>query len=117
MSDANRAMRAAIARRPPDLVDAQDCHVRFHRACASAGGPRLRAEIQALAPQAERYQRVYSATTMYAIEEFASAHGRLIDAIRAGDGDAAEQATGTDWRITAERHSEMVAILGERGNW
>jgi len=118
LDDANRSLRAAIERRPPDLVAAQDLHVRFHRACVDAvAGPRLRVEIKALVPQAERYQRVYSAATMYAIDDFVSGHEAIIAAIRAGDGDAAEQAAGADWRVTAERHCEMVAILGERGSW
>jgi DNA-binding GntR family transcriptional regulator len=54
---------------------------------------------------------------MYAIEEFAAAHDQVAAAIRAGDPGAAAEATGADWRTTAERHRELVAILGERGNW
>jgi DNA-binding GntR family transcriptional regulator len=115
---ANRGLRAAIERRPPDLVAAHDLHVRFHRACVDgAGGPRLRAEVDALAPQAERYLRVYSAATLYAVDEFVAGHQAIVAAIRAGDGDAAERATGADWRVTAERHGELLAVLGERGSW
>ena len=73
--------------------------------------------IRQIFEQAERYQRVYCTTTMYAVDEFAAAHETIIAAVRMGDGDAAEQATRADWRLTAERHCEMVGILGERGNW
>ncbi len=118
LDETNRALREAVARRPPDLALAEDLHIRFHRTCAAAGtGPRLRAEIDALAPQAERYQHVYSATMMYAVDDFTAAHDALIAAIRAGDADGAERAASVDWRITAERHCEMVTVLGERGNW
>jgi DNA-binding GntR family transcriptional regulator len=82
-----------------------------------AGGPRLRAEVDALAPQAERYLRVYSAATLYAVDEFVAGHQAIVAAIRAGDGDAAERAAGADWRVTAERHGELLAVLGERGSW
>jgi DNA-binding GntR family transcriptional regulator len=118
LEESNRGLRAAVGRRPPDLALGQDLHVRFHRALvAAAAGPRLQGEIDALAPQAERYERVYCATTMYAVDEFAAAHETIIGAVLTGDADAAERAAGADWRLTAERHCEMVKILGERGNW
>lgn len=118
LGEINRGLRAAVGRRPPDLALSQDLHVRFHRALvAAAAGPRLQGEIDALAPQAERYQRVYCATTMYAVDEFAAAHETIVAALLAGDPDVAERAAGADWRLTAERHCEMVKILGERGTW
>jgi DNA-binding GntR family transcriptional regulator len=118
LANANLGLRAAIAERPPDLAAAQDLHARFHRACVDmAGGPRLRAEVDTLAPQVARYLRVYSAATIYAIDEFVAGHEAMTAAIRAGDGDAAERAAGADWRVTADRHGELVAILGERGTW
>jgi DNA-binding GntR family transcriptional regulator len=118
MEDLNARMRAGVAQRPPDLVGAQDLHLRVHRAFVDAvAGPRLRAELDVLSPQAERYQRVYGVATLYAVDDLVAAHAALAWAIRAGDGDGAEQAAGADWRLTAERHCEIVAMLGERGNW
>lgn len=115
---ANQALGAALKQRPPLLTLAQDEHVRFHRACAeAAGGRRLLAELNVLAPQAERYQRLYSAATMYAIDEFAAAHEAIIAAIRRGQPDEAERAVAADWRLTAQRFADLVAVMGERGNW
>jgi DNA-binding GntR family transcriptional regulator len=118
MDELNARMHGAIGRRPPDLVVAQDVHLRLHRAFVDAvAGPRLRAELDVLSPQAERYQRVYGVATLYAVDELVASHAALSAAIRAGDGDRAEQAAGADWRLTADRHHEIVGMLGERGNW
>jgi len=118
MEDLNARMRAALAQRPPDLVGAQDLHLRLHRAFVDAvAGPRLKAELDVLSPQAERYQRVYGVATIYAIDELVRSHASLAAAIRAGDADRAEQAAGADWRLTSERHREIVVMLGERGSW
>jgi DNA-binding GntR family transcriptional regulator len=115
---ANEAMRAALAGRPPLLTLAQDEHVRFHRACVDAvAGPRLCAELDVLAPQAERYQRVYSAATMYAADEFLAAHEAIMAAIRRRQPDVAEQSVAADWRLAAQRHADLIAVMGERGNW
>ncbi|MGE5361151.1 MAG: GntR family transcriptional regulator [Bacteroidales bacterium] len=118
LEQANQAMREALDQRPPQLTLAQDEHVRFHRvAIDAAAGPRLRAELDVLAPQAERYQRVYSAAMMYGIDELVAAHRVLVEAIRHGDPEAAERAVADDWRRKADRYTELVAVLGERGNW
>jgi DNA-binding GntR family transcriptional regulator len=118
LDKANRGLRAAIAGRPPSLVEAQGHHRRFHRACIDqVAGPRLRAEIAGLSPQVERYERVYSAALIYAIDEFAGAHDAIIAALCAGDADAAERAVAADWRLAADRHGEMLSMLGERGSW
>jgi len=118
LAAANAELRAATARRPPDLAGALTAHARLHRTVVdSAAGPRLRAELEALAPQAERYHRSYSAATLYAIDALTAAHDAIVTAIRAGDGDAAERTIAADWRLAADCHAEMVAVLGERGNW
>ncbi len=115
---ANAGMCAAIARRPPDLATGLIEHGRFHRAPIDAtAGPRLRTEIDMLAPQVHRYHRAYSAATIYAIDELSAAHEAIVAAIRAGDADGAERAVAADWRLAADRHAEMVAVLGERGSW
>ncbi len=118
LENANAAMRTALEARPPQLNTAQDQHVRFHRAAVDAvAGPRLRAELDVLAPQAERYQRVYSAATMYAIDELLDGHQAIIAAIGDGRAEAAERAVADDWRRAADRYAELVTVLGERGNW
>ena len=111
-------LRDAAASRPPDLARAHDLHVRFHRICSeAAAGPRLISELDVLQPQAERYQRVYTSAIVQASDEAAREHAAITEAIRAGDLDAAERAVAHNWRASAERYSQVVTILGERGNW
>ncbi len=115
---ASRGFCAAVTHRPPDLVAAEAHHRRFHGASVAAvAGARRRVEFAALEPLVERYERVYSAAAIYAVEEFTRSHDQIIAAIQAGDGAAAERAVGADWRLAAERHAEMIAMLGERGTW
>jgi DNA-binding GntR family transcriptional regulator len=114
----NDRLRAASASRPPDLVLAQDLHARLHRAFSlPAAGPRLRAELDVLQPQAERYERVYTSAVIFAFEESLEEHAAIIAAMAAGDADAAEQAVSRNWRGGARRYGQVVTILGERGNW
>jgi DNA-binding GntR family transcriptional regulator len=114
----NEGLRAASAARPPDLVLAQDLHARLHRAFSlAAAGPRLRAELEVLQPQAERYERVYTSAVIFAFEESLEEHAAIIAALAAGDADAAEQAVSRNWRGCARRYRQVVTILGERGNW
>ena len=111
-------LRDAAAARPPDLVRAHDLHVSFHRTCSeAAAGPRLISELDVLQPQAERYQRVYTSAIVQASDEAAREHAAITEAIRAADLDGAERAVAHNWRASAERYSQVVTILGERGNW
>ncbi len=114
----DRELGGAAAARPPDLVRAQDLHVRFRRAFVEAGsGPRLQGELDVLEAQAERYERVYTGAILLAFEEGASGRAAIVAAIRVGDADAAEQAVAAHWRAAADRYQQVVSILGERGNW
>ncbi len=114
----DRELRAAAAARPPDLVRAQDLQVRFRRAFVEAGsGPRLRAELDVLEAQAERYERVYTGAILLAFEEGAAGRAAVASAIGRGDTEAAERAVVDHWRAAADRYRQVVSILGERGNW
>ncbi len=111
-------LHAASASRPPDIVGAQEAHVRFHRAYTAAGaGPRLRAELAVLQPQAERYERVYASAIVHAFDESSREHATIVRAILDADPDAAERAVQSHWRESAERYGQVLTILGERGNW
>jgi DNA-binding GntR family transcriptional regulator len=68
-------------------------------------------------PQAERYERVYASAIVGASGEAASEHAAIVEAVRAGDGDAVEAAVALHWRGSADRYGQVVTILGERGNW
>jgi DNA-binding GntR family transcriptional regulator len=118
MERLNADLRTASESRPPDLVRAQDLHVRLHRAFSlAAAGPRLRAELEVLQPQAERYERIYTSAVIFAFEESIDEHAAIISAVAAGRADAAEDAVSRNWRGCVRRYRQVVTILGERGNW
>ena len=110
-------MRQSASARPPDLAQAHDLHVRCHRVITSGAGPRLRAELDVLQPQAERYERVYTSAILLAFDESLAEHERILGALGDGDGDAVEAAVAESWRSAARRYHDVVTIFGERGNW
>jgi DNA-binding GntR family transcriptional regulator len=118
MQQLHDGVRQAVSARPPDIVAAHDLHVSFHRAYVhAAGGDRLRAELEVLQPQAERYSRVYAAAMVYGFADAMAEHDGIARAIADGDADAAELLVGRNWRADADRYEQVVTILGERGNW
>jgi DNA-binding GntR family transcriptional regulator len=118
MADVNRQLRAAWKAGPQRVRDAQDLHVQFHRAFAeAAAGPRLRAELDAVQPQVERYERVYTAALGSEFGESLTEHELIVAAIDSGNADEAERAVVTNWRRGTERYAQIVHHLGERGSW
>lgn len=114
----NAGLRAATATRPPDVGTAKELHVRLHRfAIDAAAGPRLRAELDVLLAQWERYEKAYTSVIVHDFGESLAEHDALIDAIERGNPDAAERCTITNYRNGAERCQRVVAMLGERGAW
>ncbi len=114
----NGDLRAVTTARTPEIGSTQELHERFHRSVVdAAAGPRLRAELAALQPQAERYGRAYTGAAIREFEASLSEHEAIIEAIRAADADAAERATTANWRNGAERYRRIVELHGERGNW
>lgn len=118
LRELNDGLRQAWLDRLQLLPSAQELHVQFHRVIVeTAAGPRLHRELDSLQPQVERYGRVYRGALGDRVEESIREHDAIIAAIDAGDADAAEQAVLTNWRRGSERHTDIVASLGERGNW
>jgi len=114
----NNELRAAWQARPNSLREAQDLHVAFHRAIDEAvTGRRLSAELRALQPQIERYERVYTSALLTDFSDAIKEHEDMIEAIRRGDADAADRATVLNWRRGSERYERVVQDLGERGSW
>ncbi len=114
----NQDLRVAWQARAGRMRDAQDLHVRFHRTLdEAASGRRLSGELRALQPQVERYERVYTSALVTDFAEALKEHDQMIDAITAGDADAAERSTIANWRLGSERYARIVQDLGERGSW
>lgn len=118
MEDINTRLRAAAEAKPPAIKDAEELHVRFHRTYVeAAAGPRLRIQLDSIQGQVERYERVYTTVLIGGFEASLNEHDVIIEAIRSGNREAADQAVVTNWRNGAQRYAKVVAILGERGAW
>ncbi len=116
MGETNDRFAAALQHGRSDAPRANELDIAFHRALVErAAGPRLLALHRAVKPQAERYERLYmtmmSDPSSAAVEE----HAILVEAIAAGEGDAAQRAVETNWRNAAERFCRIIALAGERG--
>ncbi len=88
----------------------------------TAGGPRLRTLCAAVGSQHERYGRAYAsamgaATLPGPVTSSITEHQVIIDAIRAGDSEAAERAAVRNWRQAADRFRRVIATAGERGSF
>jgi DNA-binding GntR family transcriptional regulator len=114
----NAELATATSAVPHQITAAQDLHERFHRAIAeAAAGPRLRAELTSLRPQAERYGRAYTGATITEFEASLTEHEVIIAAIESGDSEVAEKTTVGNWRNGAQRYRQVVEVHGERGSW
>jgi DNA-binding GntR family transcriptional regulator len=95
-----------------------DLDISFHQAIVDAGaGPRLRAIHGGVKPQTERYWRLYASAIIVRLETSVNEHLDIINAIKRGDGPAAEKAIQLNWENGAERLCQVIENLGERGSW
>ena len=103
---------------PTDHSRMYEADERFHRQIIVAGaGPRLIALHDSVKPQAERYIRMYISMLTSDITASVAEHDAIIDAIDAGEADAAQAAVQTNWRHAADRIGKVIEVAGERGSW
>ncbi len=114
----NKEMSRVARARPPQVAYAQDLHEQFHSALVqAAAGPRLKALLEALQPQMERYSRAYTGASILHFEESLAEHRAIIAAVKAGQPDTAEEAAAVNWRNGADRYRRTLEQQGERGKW
>jgi DNA-binding GntR family transcriptional regulator len=114
----NRQLLATAESEPPDSNRIFDLDLSFHAEYVdAAAGPRLLMLHRAVKPQVERYNRLYATTLIEAIHTSAAEHDEIIDGIRSGDPDRADQSAATNFLNAAERLREVILHLGERGSW
>jgi len=90
----------------------------FHAYIVEASaGRRLLTLHNAIRPQTERYWRLYASAIVDQLGVSVAEHAQVIEAIQAGDGDAAERGVEINWRNGAERLCKVIDSLGERGSW
>lgn len=118
MNEINRRLAVAVGSRPLDIVGAQDLHVQFHRSYVDAAtGPRLLAQLDALQPHAERYERVYTTALIGEFGASLSEHDAIINAIESADHQSAAHLVAVNWRNGAARYRQVLEIVGEKGTW
>lgn len=113
MSRINLEMSEATRSTPPDLRRAQDLHVQFHRVHVdAAAGPRLRAQVAAIHPLVERYERLYTQVLLSQISTSVQEHDDIVAAIRVGDPEVAERRVALNWRNGADRYDHAISSMG-----
>lgn len=118
LRELNAAMARAATRQPPDPSETIRLDMAFHRTYVESGaGRRLSAFFDAVKPHADRFIYLYYTTLTTEILESMREHEVIIDAIAAGDPDAARRAVQHNWDHAATRLGTSIAALGERGVW
>jgi DNA-binding GntR family transcriptional regulator len=114
----NRRLTDASRKDPVDPLHVFEQHTRFHgHFLESIDAPRLRALHRSIQPQAERYRRLYSSIFAHESHISAEEHDVIIEAVRRGAADAAQNAVQVNWRNAAERLAHAIEVLGARGSW
>jgi DNA-binding GntR family transcriptional regulator len=107
---------ARTGRQDPNRIFELDLN--FHACIVEASaGRRLLTLHNAIRPQTERYWRLYASAIVEQLGTSVAEHAQIIQAIRAGDGEAAERGVEVNWWNGAERLCKVIDSLGERGSW
>lgn len=103
----------------PHYERIQNLDSQFHGMYVRAGsGPLLLREYTSLRPHVDRYGIFYATALIRELpSEVFQEHTAIIDAMEAGDPDAAERAAVANWRNASVRFAAVMREWGERGNW
>jgi DNA-binding GntR family transcriptional regulator len=114
----NAALRELAQAGGQDANRIFDLDLNFHGHIVKASaGLRLLALHKEIVPQAERYWRLYASAIVDRLGLSVAEHDQIIQAIKRGDCDATERGIILNWNHGAERLSNVIATLGERGSW
>jgi DNA-binding GntR family transcriptional regulator len=114
----NAQLAEASRSTPADFSAVYEIDRRLHaRYVEAAGGPRVLSLYDVIVPQSERYGRVYATALIGEISTSVLEHAAIIDAIRAGDPEAADRAAVANWRNAAQRFRRVIKADGERGSY
>lgn len=104
-----RALKTAFRKKPPDYDLRLTLHRRFHvRLTDASAGPRLRALLEAVRPQAERYEWMYGRLLPQGIRPAAREHDAIAQAVQDGDANAARSAVEANWTNGARRLARAI---------
>mgnify|MGYP006280073353 CR=1 FL=1 len=114
----NDRMRSEAKTDPASPAPFFGIDAEFHRAFVEAGGgPRLLRLHESYRPQAERYFLHYVVNQQYSLDRSLEEHEEMIEAMRTGDPDLAENVVQRNWQKAEERLQRAIDRAGERGNW
>ncbi len=118
LGELNDELASVAGQDPPDTDLIFELDRDFHRTYVeAAAGPRLLALHDAIKPQAERYNRLYTRALVPAIHTSVEEHREIVEAIEAGDPEAAERAVRTNFVNAAVGLRGVIAALGVGGWW
>lgn len=102
-----------------DQEDLFSVHSLFHQEPMQwIAAPRLRSLHAMIRPQAQRYRRIYIASTASGVFSLElEEHLPIIEAMEQGDSLGAQVAVQRNWLGAAERLARIIAEFGERGHW
>jgi DNA-binding GntR family transcriptional regulator len=107
-------------RDPTNVRRAEALDSRFHRLYEEViDSPQLRVELETLGARRTRYVRVYTEALVHArnLRESVAEHSAIIEALAAGDPDAADRCASFNHRQALERFDRALQASGERGTW
>lgn len=114
----NEALADAAQSGSLDRSRIQELDDRFHSSFVHAGaGSRVMTFYDMVRPQKERYMRFYLSGLADHLDESIREHSAIVERIRAGDPEGAEQAVQTTWRNGAKRLGAVIERRGELGSW
>ena len=112
---ADRAFRAAAARRPLDYDRLFERHDAFHRTLRGAtAGAELLAQLEAIRPRVDRYEWYYAPLVGPDFGPTYREHATIIQAVRSGTADGIERAVRTNWFLGGARLVRALAAAGGR---
>jgi DNA-binding GntR family transcriptional regulator len=116
----NEDLRGVAGDAASDVRRVEEIDARFHRAYeVVVSAPQLVLELETLAARRTRYIRVYTEALIHAhnMRESVTEHDGIIEAVAAGDADAAERSAGFHYRQALCRFGRALEVRGEQGGW
>lgn len=113
--------RRAVSARATDWDALFDRHDAFHRALQDAGaGPRIRALLDGLRPQVDRYEWLFAPLTGPDFSATNAEHDAIVRAVRTGSASDIERAVRANWfngraRLLGAMDGADAALLSGRG--
>jgi DNA-binding GntR family transcriptional regulator len=112
------AFEAAARERPSEYERMFELHNTVHECITNTcAAPRLRAIIEVVRPQVDRYEWLYAPLVGPDLSDTFREHADIIRAVRDGAGDRARRAVVANWENGGARLARVIEQTGARGDW